>query len=364
LIKINKKILKLIVLALPFLLLFIVLELISAILIHNRYSETEDKSQIYTTYSNKLNHLRDPNFNERLPKEYTNSNSLIYSRIPVLKKGRTPEVLIQGDSWAESFVANTLSRNMFQKAANKLGKNYVIAGTSSYSPSLMSAQLKILNNDFRIFPKIIVAFIDQTDIGDELCRYKDYRYMENGEILVKSFGSERNSDTYYLEPYIQRMNILSSHYLNLVKIVQIATTKINKTQQPAVCGWTEIEKYLLNGLTNDESKYFMSTISEYIDNVFEINSVDKLIIVTFPHKKHLTGEFEYNVSELINLVINQSSNRKKIKFISSGDMLNEIWKSGIPIDKIFIPNDPASHLTEKAHAEILTNYLINNIDLK
>jgi hypothetical protein len=53
------------------------------------------------------------------------------------------------------------------------------------------------------------------------------------------------------------MNILSSHNLNLVKIVNIAMTKINKTQQPAVCGWTEIEKYLLNGLTNDESKYFI-----------------------------------------------------------------------------------------------------------
>lgn len=363
-IKINKKVLKLIILALPFLLFFAVLELISGILIHNRYSETEDVSQIYIAYSNKLNHLRDPAFNERLPKKYTNSNSLIYNRIPILKKEGTPEVLIQGDSWAESFVVNTLSRNMFEKAANKLGKNYVIAGTSSYSPSLMSAQLKILNNDFRIFPKKIVAFIDQTDIGDELCRYKDYRYMENGKIFVRSFGSERISDAYYLELYIQRMNVLSSHSLNLVKIVNMAMTKMNKTQQPAVCGWTEIEKYLLTGLKNDEATYFMSTISEYIDTVFEINSVEKLYIVTFPHKKHLTGEFKYNVSELINLVVNQSSNREKIKFISSGDMLNEIWKSGIPIDEIYTPNDPASHLTEKAHAEILTDYLINHTGLK
>jgi hypothetical protein len=359
LIKINNNVIKLVISALPILLLFAVLEFISGIIIQNQYSDTKVISQIYVEYFDKLNHLRDLNFDKRLPKKYINSDSLIYNRIPVLKKEQEAEVLIQGDSWAESFLTNALSRNIFEEAADKYGKNFVIAGTSSYSPSLMSAQLRILNKDFGIFPEKIIAFIDQTDIGDELCRYKDYRYMENGGIFVRSFDSERNSDPYFIEPYMRKVKILSSQNLNLVKILKIAVTKINRTPQPVVCGWTEIEKYLLYGLTEFEAIYLMSTFSQYVETVFQLNSVEKLIIVTFPHKRHLTGEYKYDVSELVSLVVNQSPYRKKIKFISSNDMKKEILTSGIPIDNIYYLDDPASHLTEKAHAKILTHYIVN-----
>ena len=37
----------------------------------------------------------------------------------------------------------------------------------------MNLQLDVLEQDFKIFPDVIIAYIDQTDIGDENCRYKN-----------------------------------------------------------------------------------------------------------------------------------------------------------------------------------------------
>ena len=60
-----------------------------------------------------------------------------------------------------------------------------MAGTSSYSPSLMSAQLNAIRSQFGELPETIVAIIDQTDLGDELCRYKDLRDIINGKVIVR-----------------------------------------------------------------------------------------------------------------------------------------------------------------------------------
>ena len=52
----------------------------------------------------------------------------------------------------------------------------------------MMVQYATLENDFNIKPSIVVAYIDQTDIGDEICRYKDLRVLDkkNNLIAVKN----------------------------------------------------------------------------------------------------------------------------------------------------------------------------------
>ena len=49
----------------------------------------------------------------------------------------------------------------------------------------MTIQYKILKNDFKINPDYVVVYIDQTDFGDELCRYKKNRYynLNNNELI-------------------------------------------------------------------------------------------------------------------------------------------------------------------------------------
>ena len=52
----------------------------------------------------------------------------------------------------------------------------------------MNLQLDVLQEDFQIFPAIVIAYIDQTDIGDEICRYKNNKIYKNG--ILKSVQPE------------------------------------------------------------------------------------------------------------------------------------------------------------------------------
>ena len=70
------------------------------------------------------------------------------------------------------------------------------AGVSSFSPSLMQLQYEILEKDFNIKPNIVVAYIDQTDIGDELCRYKDKRVYDKNNTLVAVKGENYSRGTF------------------------------------------------------------------------------------------------------------------------------------------------------------------------
>ena len=51
---------------------------------------------------------------------------------------------------------------------------------------LMSVQIDVLERDFNILPNILVSYIDQTDFGDEVCRYSKNKIYENGKLTKVS----------------------------------------------------------------------------------------------------------------------------------------------------------------------------------
>ena len=55
----------------------------------------------------------------------------------------------------------------------------------------MNLQLDTLENDFDIQPETIVAFINQLDFGDEICRYKNNKIYKNSK-FVKIKTEENN----------------------------------------------------------------------------------------------------------------------------------------------------------------------------
>ena len=80
---------------------------------------------------------------------------------------------------------------IYSKSFNKIRdfaerKNFglVNAGIASYSPILMQLQYQILEKDFNIKPNIVVAYIDQSELGDELCRYKNNRLYDSKNKLI------------------------------------------------------------------------------------------------------------------------------------------------------------------------------------
>ena len=100
-------------------------------------------------------------------------------------------VLFQGDSWMEQLSNqkhNLVALDLVKKFGDKKKVGLINAGIASYSPSLMNIQLDVLQENFEISPDIVIAYIDQTDIGDENCRYKYNTVYKNG--ILKSIQPE------------------------------------------------------------------------------------------------------------------------------------------------------------------------------
>ena len=87
------------------------------------------------------------------------------------------KILIQGDSYVETLTYYKKTFNLLEKFSEKHNIGLINAGIGSYSPSLMNLQLDILEKDFNIYPNIIIAYFDQSDMGDEICRYKDKKKL-------------------------------------------------------------------------------------------------------------------------------------------------------------------------------------------
>ena len=141
-------------------------------------------------YSKKIHHIREEVALSLLFKK-PKVEDLLFSTINELE-GKKKIVLIQGDSWMEQLTSmsdqNFISLDLVKKFGDKKKIGFINAGISSYSPALMNLQLDVLQEDFQIFPAIVIAYIDQTDIGDEICRYKNNKIYKNG--ILKSVQPE------------------------------------------------------------------------------------------------------------------------------------------------------------------------------
>jgi hypothetical protein len=311
----------------------------------------------YKEESRYVHHLR------ALDKDRLNSNlyqdprSLFYS---TLGHGKT-KVLIQGDSWAEQFYFTRFSREKLQEFTAVKDTTIYIAGTSSYSPSLMTAQMNRLRRFFDLdgFSHVI-AVIDQTDLGDELCRYRVQRqYTENGLIVKPYLSSDSPLETYNTTLFFENLNVIQSDSLNTLKLFRLAFNKLSShlPENRMKCGWSEIERPLIHGLTSEEVTYMKLIILEYIEEVFKSKSVSTLILVTYPHRQHLTGEYKFDIHELLQEVIVESPYTTKI--INFRPVTPLVTNAGS--SDIYMPDDRASHLTDRAHALLLTVPLLEKL---
>ena len=133
-----------------------------------------EQIDFHKKYSNKIHHIRDMHALNNLFKK-DQINDLLFTKINEINE-KEKIVLLQGDSWMDQIIfshdKNYPSLKLLQEYGLENKIEFINGGTSSFSPSLMNLQLDILEKDFEIFPNIVVAYIDQTDIGDENCRYK------------------------------------------------------------------------------------------------------------------------------------------------------------------------------------------------
>jgi hypothetical protein len=296
-----------------------------------------------------------------------NENELLFSTLNKFDNAKSENILIQGDSWAE--IASKSSIFNYLKSEAKIHNFGLInSGISSYSPSPMTVQLFILNRDFNINPSILVAIIDQTDLGDEIYRYNNPDWSQNKinyfdqsheKKLIKIFTSKRLSiiKLYDISKlyYVSKYNKLEKNNINTIKYV-LNRFKDFLQDTPAVLS------PLKNGLSDNDESTFTKRLNIYIEIAFKNKNLKKIIFVTHPHRKHLLKKNRYksDVGSVLDRIINKSSFKNRIEHVNFlKDEINIINK--LDINKLFLKDDVYSHLTEEAYLNYYYPKIIKKI---
>ena len=327
-------------------------------------------------YSSKLHHLRIGTvWNEKNAKP----NDFLFTTL-VNFSNKKKNILFQGDSWAGQLTNKEREKYYLAKdyvIDFSLRKNlgFINAGINSYSPTLMKLQLEVLNKDFQINPDIIIAYIDQTDIGDENCRYKNNRILKNGKVIAVKEESFSGNPFDYSKIYGESEIILNKKN-NLLKVITLAnyrfyysykkltnkfSTKLQKQDKKiSKCYWPDIQRYLADS-SEKELNYFKKSIISYVNYALSNDDLKKLILVTFPHKNHLNyienqTIYKNNVSDIVG-EINFSSN--KVFHLNFTELIKN--KKILIDNKTYYQNDPASHLADEFYSDVFIKKIMNNI---
>ena len=302
----------------------------------HRLNYNKQVSNFYDFHYKTLHHL------SVHPKDFKDTeelNTLIFRK---LGNGST-KILIHGDSWGAQFEIKK-SKNLLLNFARNYDLQFILAGNSSYSFSPLTAQLTKLRNEFNIFPDFIILIVDQTDIGDELCRYRNLRHKHDGKVLVKPdpVGTPR---IYSASNYIERCRILNSNDFAIKKLINHRkfVIRLNKNAEEGgyPCGHKSILKYLEEGVSNENKNYLVEVINDYIKNVFTDDKLEKLFIVSHPHRKHITNEYKLDIKDFITESLSLTGNRDSIILI---DQFN--FNHYDNLDSVFVVGDETSHLNE------------------
>ena len=83
----------------------------------------------------------------------------------------------------------------------------------------MSAQLNLIRSQFGESPEAIIAIIDQTDLGDELCRYKNLREIIDGKVVVRP-NPPGEQGYYTLHSLFSKHKVLKSNLPFTIRLIK------------------------------------------------------------------------------------------------------------------------------------------------
>ncbi len=324
---------------------------------YNKYLTIPDETiEFYKTHITDLHHLRE--LNDGRWKISENPHDAIFSTIAPFRKNQS-NILIQGDSWAQQFNSAT-SKKALAQFADERQVGIINAGVSSYAPSVMTVQLRKLRQQFQIHPTNIVAIIDQTDIGDELCRYAVRRNFDASNRLIsvqpKPFGS---TEMFSWGVFFRKQAIFRSDKFALQKLTEITALKIRQylSKEKMRCDWPEISRPLVQGISKEEEEDFIRAVRGYIDEVFSDNQVKSLHIIVHPHRNHLPqylqSRYVLYAGELVKSAVQSNKHGNNIILL---DFLNQEIGSYLnnPGQELFTEGDRGSHLKSEIHGTELT----------
>ena len=327
--------------------------------------KNKDNLIFHREYSDQVHHLRDVN------KWDNKNNNYLYSEI-IWDEDHENTILLQGDSWIED-ISNIKKSEQFVKKFGESKKfNIYNAGITSFAPSVMHVQYKILKNQFKILPQLLVIHIDQTDIGDEKCRYKHNKIYSTEGQLLKVQREKFTRATYdYTKIYLYSDLQLSNNFIKIIKfpylkfryflqrnikLLQQISDKGFKQRNESKCGFYEIQKELVRYDSLAEN-YFKKSLNEYLDFLSREDNIEKVFVTSFPHISHLKKDYKVNVSKYIDEVL-YSINNKKFVHLN----MNDLDFSGKNLELYYRKNDVASHLNDEYHSKIFLKNIFSNIN--
>ena len=320
--------------------------------------------KFHQKYSDKVHHLRDVNKWENKKNEY------LFTQVS-FDKNFSKNILLQGDSWIEDISNNENSRQFVKNFGKKNKFNIYNAGVTSFAPSVMHAQYKILKNTFKIYPEILIIYIDQTDIGDENCRYKHNKiYSSEGEFLRVKREKYTRATYDYSKIYLYSELNLDNNFFRIIKfpylkiryffkrnleILKQIKIKGYARRNESKCGFYEIMKELINPNPVAE-KNFKNSLNEYLDFLTNEKEIKQIYLVSFPHINHHKNIYKVNVSLYIDEVL-QNTNDYRLKHLN----MSKLDFSKIKVDEIYRKNDIGSHLDNQNHVNLFLRNIFNKI---
>jgi hypothetical protein len=335
-----------------------------------KYNFLNNKNIIsfYEENSKIVHHLRHPRY---VNTETKNPKEFIFSHI---SKNESKElILFQGDSWFEQIYVYK-NTTPYLKSRFKNDFNVINAGTSSYSPSLMSAQFDLLTNKYNLKPTYLIVYIDQTDLGDENCRYKNLKKLDSNNKII---GVPFEEYPYYgglgIDLFLKHSKIIANNQSNFFKtqafinykitksfykIKKNYEKKIKKKKFSGKCPWEKIEDYLIRN-NNNEINYFKDALLEYVKKIDSEKNIKKVFIVTHPHKHHLINKkLNLDVSTIVEKVIDSNP---KFKHINFSEKINKNKNLYDDLENIWI--DDLVHLKEEFFIKVFLKEIVDEFYL-
>ena len=305
--------------------------------------QSSENLNFYKKYSKKVNHLRYEvaTLQRDLdPLDQTTKRNILYYGEDLLfnvlnDSSSNKLTLLQGDSWFQQINDYPDVKNYIANSQENV--KFVNGGVTSFSPSLMNIQFNILENDFNIKPEIVIAYVDQTDIGDEFCRYKNLRILDEQDVL-KSVPYEKfptykgpfnlheliifsEIDLKYKSKIIKTQKFLNYKFIKSIeKVKKQYQRKIIKSNYFEKCGWRKVDNYL-RVADKKVIEHFELILNEYLNMLSKKEYLKKIYIITHPHKLQLTtSDYKLDVSDLVSKAMQAYP---KVEHINFSKIINE-----------------------------------------
>lgn len=273
---------------------------------HARVIPTTNDFIKYDTFGLRNHHIREfiKNTGER-----RKPDTYYYTTYKLNGKGNG--VLIQGDSWVEMLdnhgrledELNTWSDFSF----------LINGGTSSYAPSLMEIQYKDILRENSGHVEIVVAYIDQTDFMDEVCRYNKLRVEDaQGNLLAVLKDSTLTGPiSYNQNRNLNVANINASQSKLLALLNNIMQTKLfDPSRKNAFknkdCTWNDIQRFMSGEITSEEVRIFEKNLTSLIHSYHQSGA--KIILLTHRHRRHFEGLYIRDIYDYVKNVSKKFNN--------------------------------------------------------